>query len=970
VKSSSPGENTEEVESDEALAFGDFRLFPARKLLLEAGKPVGLGGRAFDILNVLAEGSGRVIGKDELIARVWPGVFVEEGNLRVHIAALRRILGDGQGGRRYIVTTPGRGYSLIEPVSHLGGRLLSSQDVAKEPSADNLPGLVTKMVGRDVAVEALVTQLPKRRFITIIGPGGIGKTTVALAAAAAARSSYRDGVRLVDLAPIADPALVPSVLASVLGLPVSSDNPIPNLIALLKDKQMLLVLDNCEHVVDVAATLAEQIFRGAPHVHILATSREALRVRGERTQHLPPLESPPASVGLTAVEAMAFPAVQLFVECASATLDSFDLSDADAPVVAEICRRLDGIALAIELAAGRVDTFGARGVADRLDDRFRLLTRGHRTALPHHQTLRAMFDWSYGVLSAPAKTVLGRLATFAGSFSLDSAAAIAGAGDVSANDVAEHVATLVSTSLVVADVAGEAVSYRLLDSTRAYARERLIETGEFDQIARRHAEYFRDLLQPAEAASATMAAEKWISVYALQLDNLRIALDWAFSPQGDPRTGIDLAIVAAPIFSRLSLNEECRSRVETALASLGPETNLADGRAMRLFAALGSALSYTRRSNPESSNAWRRALEIAEAVNDVDYQLRALRGLWTNAYSEGNIGSAITLAERFSTIAAMSSDPADTLNSDRLLGLTFFYRGKLKAARAHTESAMNGNTTTKTGLNVIRFQLDQRMLTSTALSKILWLQGFPDQAVSMAQRSIGYARAADHELSVAHALAYSACRIALLTGDLEGMERYITMLFQQSLLDPLGQWDLFARCWKGALLNRRGDVAAAAHLLASALEEIPEGSFRMHYTRFLGELAYALGRVGEASKALGSICKAIEISDKRDERWFFPELLRIKGEIVLLDGGPQAVAEAEGHFQDSIDWAQRQGALSWEMRASTNLAQLRIAQGRSSDAGELLAAVYGRFTEGFATSDLVAAESLLQMVSTDARMII
>src|SRR5262245_53870544 len=380
------------VSADHAISFGPFRLVPSQQLLLEDGKPVRLGSRALEILIALAERPNELVRKEDLIARVWPDTFVEEGNLRVHIATLRRALGDGQGGRRYVTNIPGRGYRFVAPIS-----LFADQEVrASLPSTAmptyDVPAPPTRMLGRDDVVNSLISQLPRRRFITLAGPGGIGKTTVALAVADRSTASYRDGVRFVDLAALTDSLLVPSALGFVLGLAIRSDNPIPGLVAFLRDKKMLLVLDSCEHVIDAAASLAEQVLRGAPGVHILTTSREALRAEGERVQRLGPLGVPAVSAGLTAEEAITYPAIQLFVERATESLDTFELTDADAPVVADVCRRLDGIALAIELAAGRVDAFGVRGLAARLDDRFRLLTHGRRTALPRHQTLSATLD--------------------------------------------------------------------------------------------------------------------------------------------------------------------------------------------------------------------------------------------------------------------------------------------------------------------------------------------------------------------------------------------------------------------------------------------------------------------------------------------------------------------------------------------------------------------------------------------------
>src|SRR5262249_4696546 len=281
---------------------------------------------------------------------------------------------------------------------------------------------------------------------------------------------------------------------STLGVAIQSGNAIPDLIAYLQDKRMLLVLDSCEHVIEAAAALAEQILQNAAAVQILATSREPLRAKGERLHRLSPLELPVSSSELTASAALAFPSVQLFVERAAANLDGFELTDADAPVVADICRKLEGMPLAIELAATRVDAFGVRQLSALLDDRIRLLKYGRRTALPRHRTLTAALDWSYEFLPEDERVLLRRLSVFSSVFTLDSASAVAADAKT---DVVEGVANLVAKSLVSADVGGAVVQYRLLDTTRAYAMQKLIESGEVEDYVRRHAEHHRDLLERA-----------------------------------------------------------------------------------------------------------------------------------------------------------------------------------------------------------------------------------------------------------------------------------------------------------------------------------------------------------------------------------------------------------------------------------------------------------------------------------------
>ena len=467
------------------------------------------------------------MGKNELMARVWPRTFVEDGNLKVQVAGLRRALGDRCGSNRYLATIPGQGYCFVAPVVRT--EELSPAPRGAAERGHNLPTPVTPVIGRTERVAALAAQLPRRRFITIIGPSGVGKTTVALAVAEGLIERYDHGVRFVDLAQIRDPLQVPDALADVLALEIRSENPIPELIASLQGKAMLLVLDNCEHVIETAALLAAQVLRGAPDVQILATSREPLRAEGEHVHRLPPLQTPRASVGLTAAEALGFPALQLFVERAAGNLDGFELSDEDAPLVADICRRLDGVPLAIELAAARIDAFGVRGLAAHLDDALQLLTGGRRSAEPRHHSLRANLDWGHDLLRENERVVLRRLAIFAGSFTLEAAGAVAAGAGIAAAEVVACVANLVAKSLIAADIGGAVQRYRLLETTPAYALEKLSESGELEQIERCYAEYLRDL--SGVGCDAPLTAER-LAARRRRIGDPGAAPDRGFSPRG------------------------------------------------------------------------------------------------------------------------------------------------------------------------------------------------------------------------------------------------------------------------------------------------------------------------------------------------------------------------------------------------------------------------------------------------------
>lgn len=477
--------------ADASFVFGPFRLLPAKRVLLRDDRPLPLGGRAFDLLAFLVQHAGRIVANNELMAQVWPNIHVDENTLRVHIAALRKALGEGSGENRYIANAPGRGYSFEAPVLREQVDPPGATPSAHRP-ASNLPVSLTHVIGRDEIIATLAAQVRTRRFLTILGPGGVGKTTVAAAVAEALTDSYADGIRFVGLGSLADPALVPATVLAAFGQTPMESDAMTSLIAAVGDKRVLIVLDNCEHVVQAAAALAVTLLQAVPGVAILATSREALRAEGEWVQRLPSLAVPEKSESLGAAEALTFAAVQLFNERAMASMHGFVLTDDDVPTAVDICRRLDGIPFAIELAAARLDVYGLKGLATLITDRLLLAARGRRTAQPRHQTLSALLDWSYDLLSDMEAAVLRRLAVFTDDFSLDAAKAVA--GDIAGATLTDQLVSLIRKSLVVADLADEGTRYRLLTTTRLYALEKLRAAGEERHAIQRHDEYQRQIV--------------------------------------------------------------------------------------------------------------------------------------------------------------------------------------------------------------------------------------------------------------------------------------------------------------------------------------------------------------------------------------------------------------------------------------------------------------------------------------------
>jgi predicted ATPase len=662
--------------TDGAISFGPFRLFPRQRLLLEAGKPVRVGSRALDLLIALLERPGELLSKDELISRVWPTTHVVEGNLKFQIAALRRALRDGQEGRRYLESSPGQGYRFVADVT------LESDATSPPTSAPtnkhNLPPRLMPLIGRADLVAKLAARLPAHRLITIVGPGGIGKTSVAIATAEQLIGDYEDGVWNLDLSRLANPASVRSAVAAAVGINIHPEEPLETLVTALRNARMLLVLDNCSHVIDAVATLVVAVLRTAPRVHILATSREPLRVEGEHVYRLGPLDNPPASEHLSAAEALRFPAVQLFVELAAASHDGYELRDEDAPLVAEICRRLDGIPLAIELAASRVDVLGVRGLAARLDEGLQVLAGGSRMALPRHRTMRAALDWSYGLLTPGEQLVFSRLAVFAGGFTLAAAAAVASDANHSGEQIVDLVMELATKSLVAADVDLTEPRFRLTGMARAYAIEKCKEGGELEALARRHGKYFLEIFEAVSRADSEF--DKASAVLALEIDNLHAALVWAFTPSGDVAIGLGLAACSVPLWLSKSLMGEWHSWAERAIRSLDQAELRGTRQEMMLQAALGISFQLVRNRVLEAHAALTRALELAEHLGDRDYELRILHTFWIYHMRTGEVRTAMTLARRASTVAASLADPVACLTAEWMLGISEHWVGEHGAA--------------------------------------------------------------------------------------------------------------------------------------------------------------------------------------------------------------------------------------------------------------------------------------------------
>lgn len=515
-----------ELTAASGYAFGNFALYPTERSLLSNGNPVSVSPRAFDVLVALIERAGRLVSKEELLGLVWPNLVVEENNLQAHVSALRKIL-----GHKAITTVLGRGYRFALMPEAVAAEL----PLSPEPRKHNLPRQLTSFVGRQKEIAEVQALLFGARLLTLTGASGCGKTRLGLQVAADSLEHFPDGTWLVDLAPLADPSLARQAVATVLGMNEDAGKPIARIVAQrLAQKRLLLVLDNCEHLLDTCADVVDALVQQYPGVQVLATSREALGVAGEQTYRVPSLTTPDATDAQTPQGIACCESIRLFVERARLVRPDFRITEQNARPLALLCRRLDGIPLAIELAAARVRMFTVEEINGKLDQSFRILTGGWRTAPLRHQTLRSLVDWSYGLLNAAEKRLLQRLSVFSGGWTLDAAERVCSGEGVTQEDVLELMSSLSDQNLVLPEQADGHSRYRLLETMQQYARQRLAESGGGDAIRSRHRDYFLAFAEEAKAKLSGADRGDWLRRLEAEHHNLQAALEWR-SADADPR---------------------------------------------------------------------------------------------------------------------------------------------------------------------------------------------------------------------------------------------------------------------------------------------------------------------------------------------------------------------------------------------------------------------------------------------------
>jgi len=703
------------------------------------------------------------------------------------------------------------------------------------------------------------------------------------------------------------------MIAGAMGIAVQGDDPLAVVLGHIRDRPFLLILDNCEHVIEAVAGIVERIVDEAPLARVLATSREPLRVRAEHVLRLDALGYPDNPSGLTRAQLLAYPAVELFCERAAAADSALVIDDEAIQLVAEMCQRLGGMALPIELAAVRVATHGIEATARQLGERFSLGWSGRRTAQPRQQTLQAMLDWSFDLLSDAERIVLERLSIFVGPFSVDAALAVVADAEIGPDEVAFALDELVAKSLVSPDRSRRAGTYRLLEMTRAYAREKLLARGDTAHaaIARRHAAFFLGELELAEQEEGMLLDARPLRP---QLGNIRSALDWCAGPEGDRRLSVRLAAASAPVFLNLSHLIECRTWSMRALDEIADDQR-GTALELELQAALGISLMFTRGNSEAAGNALARALEIATLLDDKWNQLRLLGRLHIFHERVGEYAAAMRHAERAVAVAEAIGAREAIGVAYSLSGISHHLAGDQRTARQALELSLRMSPPSARG-RTIHYGFDHRNRSGIALARTLWLSGDAEQAGRLARQFVREAAQLDHPLTHCIALIWSLS-VFLWMEDFIAAEVDLAAFTECAEVNALGPYIAAAAGFRGELDIQRGRTGDSLGAVEESLSRLRAARYELLTAPFSIALARGLAAESRTDEALALLDTTLARCEANGERFVVPELLRLKAGMVCSAGAKEEARVAL--LQEALALSREQGARAWEVRVAADL---------------------------------------------------
>jgi predicted ATPase/DNA-binding winged helix-turn-helix (wHTH) protein len=942
------------------MILGVIELEPVRRRVTVRGKPVTLGARAFDVLHMLAQAGGAVVSRDALLHRVWSDVVVEEANLQVQIAALRKAFGDD---RDLIETVARQGYRLmVERLMEATGTQATSgrPDPAPVPGSNNLPYPVHDIIGREAAIAEVIALLKTNRIVTLTGPGGIGKTRLALEVGHRALADFRHGVWLAELGALATAELVAGRVSDALGartdLFASRFDAIAGYIG---ERELLLVLDNCEHVIEEVALLAQYVVRAVPNARILATSRELLGSSGETVYTVAPLQT--AAEGNSPGRP---PAAQLFLTRMRALTARIPVDTSALRTVNALCERLDGIPLAIEIAAAWAPSLGIDQLSRRLDDRIRLMADAHRTPVARHRTLGATLDWSFELLGEAEQRVLCSLAVFAGGFTLDAALAL-GPDDQPATATIAALSALVRKSLVLVDTDARGSRYRLLDITRAYLVTKLRARDAWDRIHARHARFFMRQLATVREGLSAERREGLLRGYRRELDNVRAALQWSLVEEHDVETGVNLGECAAAVMFDLSLLEECASVADRAQRECARVPGLAPRVRLSLLMLRAAAFAYTLGPTEAVAQAWRDVQRGAFELGETAVLVRATWGLWTQKWYAAEPLASLQVARDFIAIEGPDVLPyAETLTllGARMTGIALHFAGDQREARRQLEYMIARYDHDEHVFPAIGTRFDHRRAARVTHTRVRWLLGEIGPAIDDTQRIVDDCEQDAPPLLQCYALLEGALPVMLMLRRWDDAARFSEQLQRRLAQHPVPVWQPCADCLADLAALRASCAADGLASLMENLERMERTHFVVHRSMIGCLLAEALGAAGEIEHGLDMADATIARCETTGEGWCLPELLRVRAELSIQQSRG-ALDRAEQALLRALALAREQGALFWELRLTKSLARICYETGRAEEARTRLSAIYAQFSADCEVADLIAVRVMLDALN-------
>lgn len=823
----------------EAYRIGPFVLDATASVLTRGGSPVALGKRAVAVLSVLVRSPGTFVPKARILEAAWPGLVVQESNLAVQVLSIRRALAQAEGGESWLETLSRRGYRFTGPVAPVDGAPIA---IGAGPAPTNLPEPLTSFVGREREQAEVAALLALHRLVTLIGAGGVGKTRLALRAAASAIADYADGVWLVELSSLTDPGLVPHAVGAVLGLKEEPHRrPLDTLVESLRAKRLLIVLDNAEHLIAACTALVETVLRQCPQVAWLVTSRERLAVPGEQCYLVPSLSLPDASAAATPESLAHADSVRLLCERARLHLPRFEITAANAASLAAICRRLDGLPLAIELAAARLRTIAANELDRRLDHRFSLLVGGGPTLPPRQQTLRTAIDWSHDLLDDAPRTLLARLSVFAGGFPLDAAERVCAGDGIEAGAVLDLIASLADKSLVVVEERAGAARYRLLESIRDYAAEKLEARGETARCRARHFDHFLALAREAEPQLIGKDQLAWLERLDAEHDNLRAALAHAAAASDDVPAALGLVTAISRFWYVRGHVAEGRAWLARILALPGGEGTTIRGKALNW----AGVFAWKQRDYAASRERYEEALAIRRALGDRGGVGAVLSNLGLLAFEQGDYAAALDLHEQSLAIDRELGDRWGVAVSLMHLGEIAATHGDAAKARAYDEESL-----------AIFRELGDRAHVANAL------------------RHLGTMSMRQGDAATASTLCEESLAICRELGDRSGIAW---------ALDGLG-----------VAARHRRDLAAAGHLHEEALTLFRELGDRKGIAESLRSLGRVAADGGDAETARPLLRESLAMLQALGERSAIPASVEPLAALLASSGAPAQAASLWG----------------------------------------------------------------------------